>query len=75
MPSKNPRINIVVEPPLYEQIETLAEQRGISMSMVTRDLIKEALEVEEDIALGNLADERDKTFSEESALSHADVWD
>ncbi len=75
MPSRNPRINIVVEPPLYEQIETLAEQRGISMSMVTRDLIKEAMEIEEDIALGELAEERDKTFSEESALSHADVWD
>ena len=75
MPTKNPRINIVVEPPLYDLIAQLAEKRGISMSMVTRDLIKEALEMEEDIALGKLAEEREASFIKDSALSHKDVWD
>ena len=42
MPTKNPRINVVVDPPLYELIEELAERQGVSMSLVTRDLIKEA---------------------------------
>ena len=74
MPSKNPRINIVVEPPLYDLIEQRAERQGVSMSLVTRDLIKEALEMEEDIALSQLAEERETKFREETALSHDDVW-
>lgn len=75
MPSKNPRINIVVDPLLYELIEQRAERQGVSMSLVTRDLIKVALEMEEDVALGQLAEEREATFREEKALSHDDVWE
>ena len=74
MPSKNPRINIVVDPPLYELIEQRAKRQGVSMSLVTRDLVKEALEMEEDVALGLFAEEREKSFREETALSHDDVW-
>ena len=75
MPTKNPRIHVVVDPPLYELIEEIAERQGVSMSLVTRDLIKEALEMEEDIALGQLAAERESTYEEGKALSHEDVWD
>ena len=75
MPTKNPRINVVVDPTLYELIEGLAERQGVSMSLVTRDLIKEALEMEEDFALSQLAAERETTYEEEKALSHEDVWD
>ena len=75
MPTKNPRINVVVDPPLYELIEQLAEKQGVSMSLVTRDLIKEALEMEEDIALGQLAAERESTYNRDASLSHEDVWD
>jgi uncharacterized protein YwlG (UPF0340 family) len=74
MPSKNPRINIVVDPPVYEQIEQLAERRGVSLSMVARDLIREALVMEEDVALARLAGEREATLREDTALSHAEVW-
>ena len=74
MPSKNPRINIVVDPPVYEQIKQLAERRGVSLSMVARDLIRDALVMEEDVALAELADEREATFREDSALSHEEVW-
>jgi len=75
MPTKNPRINVVVDPTLYELIEGLAERQGVSMSLVTRDLIKEALELEEDFVLGQLAAERETAYEEEKALSHEDVWD
>ena len=71
---KNPRINIVVDPPVYEQIEQLAERRGISLSMVARDLIREALVMEEDVELAQLAGEREATFREDAALSHEEVW-
>ena len=75
MPTKNPRINIVVDPPLYESIEHLAKRQGVSMSLMTRDLIKEALEMQEDIALGQLAAERDETLEEDATLSHEEVWE
>jgi hypothetical protein len=74
MPSKNPRINIVLDPPLYDLIEQRAERQGVSLSLATRDLIKEALEMEEDVALGQPAAEREESYPEERALSHDDVW-
>ena len=74
MPSKNPRINLVVDPPLYELIEQPAQRQGVSMSLATRDLIKEALEMEEDVALAQVAEARERTYREDMALSHDDVW-
>ena len=75
MPTKNPRINLVIDPPVYAQIEQLAARRGISLSMAARDLIREALVMEEDVALAELASEREATFREDTALSHDEVWD
>lgn len=75
MPAKNPRINIVVERPLYSAIHDMAKESGISMAMVVRDLIREALELKEDAALAAFADERMKSFNRKKALSHDEVWD
>lgn len=75
MPTKNPRVNIVVEPPLYKAMHDLATQEGISMSTVARDLIREAIDLREDIALAAFADTRMETFDREAALSHKDVWE
>jgi metal-responsive CopG/Arc/MetJ family transcriptional regulator len=75
MPTKNPRINVVLDQPLYELIEQMAERKGVSLSLVTRDLIKEALEIEEDVALGYLAAEREATYDADTTLSHEDVWE
>ena len=74
MPSKKPRITIVVDLPVYEQIEQLAERRGTSLSMVARDLIREALVMEEDVALAQFGGEREETLREDTALSHEEVW-
>ena len=52
----------------------LAANGGVSMSTLARDLIREALELREDVALAALADKRIKTFNKKSALSHEDVW-
>ena len=75
MPTKNPRINVAVDKSLYSIIETLAKEKGISMSMVTRELIKEGLEINEDIVLASFAEEREKTFDKDKSLSHEEVWD
>lgn len=76
MPTEPFRINIFVEPTVYEQIELLAERRGVSLSMAARDLITEALvlDEDEDEALAQLADGRDATFRAEAALSHEETW-
>jgi len=36
--------------------------------------IKEALEIEEDLALTAFAETREKTFSETKASKHSEVW-
>ena len=74
MPTKNPRVNIVVEPPLYSVLQNIATSEGVSMSTIARDLIREAIELREDVALADLADARMKTFDRKKSLSHKDVW-
>ncbi len=74
MPAKNPRVNVVLEKPLYNSIEYLAERDGVSLSLKVRDLVKEALEIEEDIALSVFAEKREKTFRKTKALKHSEVW-
>ena len=74
MPTKNPRINVVLEKPLYNNVERLAERDGVSLSLKVRDLVKEALEIEEDIGLSKLVETREKTFNRKKSLKHDEVW-
>ena len=74
MPTTKSRINVILEDPLYETIEQLAERDGMSLSMKVRDLVKEALEIREDIALTSFAEEREKTFRKSKSLKHDEVW-
>lgn len=74
MPAKNPRINVVLEEPVYNSVERLARKDGVSLSLKVRDLVKEALEIEEDIALSQLAEKREKTFTKKKSLKHDEVW-
>ncbi len=74
MPSKNPGINVVLEKPLYNTIEHLAEREGVSLSLKFRDLVKEALEIKEDIALSEFAEIRERTFRKAKTLKHNEVW-
>ena len=74
MPAKNPRINVVLEKPLYNALHDLAEEQGLSLSMLMRDLVKEALELREDRALAEFAAEREEDFDRSKALTHEEVW-
>ncbi len=74
MPTKNPRINVALERPVYSLIERMAKERGLSLSMVTRDLVREALEILEDSALVSFADERVDSLARRKTLTHAEVW-
>jgi len=74
MPAKNPRINVVLDQSLYQNIQFLAEKDGVSLSTKVRDLVREALELQEDLYLAALAEGREKTFDRSSALTHEEVW-
>ncbi len=74
MPAKNPRVNVVLDPPLYEKVQFLAEKDGVSLSTKVRDLLRESLEVQEDVYLSDFASERDKSFDKSKALTHEEVW-
>ncbi len=74
MSAKNPRVNVVLEQPLYEALRRLARREGTSLSLKARDLLRDALDLYEDRALTRFAEERERTFDRERALSHRDVW-
>jgi hypothetical protein len=65
---------VVLENPLYQTIERLASRDGISLSLKVRDLVREALEIEEDIALAGIAEARERTLPKAKTLRHDEVW-
>ena len=75
MPSTNPRVNVVLEEPVYEGLRRWAKRDGVSLSLKVRDLVKDALEAEEDRALAGLAKDREQTFDrKKKALTHTQTW-
>ena len=74
MSTKNPRLNVVLEPPIYSAIKQLAKKDGISLSLKARDLIRQALEYCEDLYWTKEANIREKTLSKKTVLTHKQVW-
>lgn len=74
MPTKNPRVNVVMEDSLYWTLKELARRDDVSVSMKARDLLREAVADDEDVFWAEAASEREKTFSAKKALSHKRVW-
>lgn len=74
MSTKYPRLNVVLEPPLYNALSSVAHQQGVSLSLIARDLIKEALTLYEDRYWNTIAEQRMKTFSLKKTRTHEDIW-
>ena len=74
MPTINPRVNVVFERPVYETLRRVAKRDGVSLSLKVRDLVRQALEATEDVALGELAEERARSFERAKAVSHGEAW-
>lgn len=74
MPTTNPRVNVVLEEPVYEGLRRWAKREGVSLSLKVRDLVREALEAEEDRVLAQLAESREQTFDRSRAKTHAQTW-
>ena len=73
MPTKHPRLNVVLEQPVMRSVRQLAAHNGISVSLEARELIRQALELYEDAYWVEQAREREKTFNRKTALTHEQV--
>jgi len=71
MPSAHPRINTVLEPPLYKAVKRLADRDRVSLSQKVRDLVRDALELLEDAALEELVAERRSNAA--PSIPHAEL--
>jgi predicted DNA-binding protein len=65
---------VVLDDNLYKNIQFLAENDGVSLSAKVKDLIKDALEVQEDLYLATFAEEREKTWDKSTARTHDEIW-
>jgi hypothetical protein len=74
MPTPNPRVNVVLEKPLFHGLKKLAARDGVSLSTKVRDLVRDALEEYEDAVLVSFADARSRTFRRSKAQRHDQVW-
>ena len=74
MATKLPRLNVVMEPYVFHSIQKLSKKEGLSMSLVARDLLREALTIYEDAYWVKEAEARENTFVRSKALKHNQVW-
>ena len=74
MPTQNPRINVVLDENIYKSVKFLAEKDCVSLSAKIRDLVKDALDVQEDIVLATIAEKREKSISDSAMLDHEETW-
>lgn len=74
VPAKNPRVNVVLEKPLYGVLRRWAKQEGVSLSLKVRDLVKAAVEAKENQVLVRLAEARESSFEQAKALTHEQAW-
>ena len=75
MAAKNPRVVAVLDPPLYDRLKRAAKAEGVSMSSKARDLLREAMALEEEAHLAAEGEKRLASFRRRKALKHEDVWE
>lgn len=73
MPTKNPRLNVVLDESLYKTIENLAKKEGKSMSVIAKELLEDAIEKHEDLLLSQMAAERES--KSKKTVPHKDAWE
>jgi predicted DNA-binding protein len=72
MPTKNPRLNVVLTDELFALVERIAKQEGKSMSIVAKELMEDALEKHEDLLLSEMAMKREA--ESKKTVSHDKAW-
>jgi hypothetical protein len=72
MPTKNPRLNVVLDEPLFSLLAELAKKEDKSMSVVAKELIQDAIERHEDKFLSELAMKREQKAKK--IIKHDKAW-
>jgi hypothetical protein len=72
MATKNPRLNLTLEPPLVSVLSSLAKKEHTSVANMAKELILEALDRREDLALSAIAEARE--LATQKKVSHEDAW-
>jgi predicted xylose isomerase-like sugar epimerase len=72
MPTDKLEVIVTFEETIADILATLAKKEKIPVSRLARELILEALELREDIALSAIADARD--IENVKTVSHEDAW-
>ena len=73
MPTRLPRLNVVMERPLYDAVSRVAKRDGMSRSLKARDLLREALETDEDAYWLRRAELREKTYDPAKSITIAEA--
>ncbi len=74
MPTSHPRLNVTFLPETVALLAQLAEREGKSVAGLTKELVLDALERREDIALSALAERREKETKGKRTIPHAQAW-
>ncbi len=74
MTTKNPRISVTFDSPILEILGSLSKKEQKSISSIAKELICEALELREDIALSKIAEDSEKRSKRRKTVSHEDAW-
>ena len=72
MPTKNPRLNITFKKETTGLLTRIAKDEDKSVSSVAKELILEALEYREDVALSAIATARD--VEHVKRVKHSNAW-
>ncbi len=72
MPTERPRIQVTLDKDTNAMLLELAAYKECSVSAAASNLIMEALELQEDMALSKLGDKRLKETKK--WISHEEVW-
>ena len=69
MPTALPRINVALDEATYEVLQEMSKAEHASLSHIVSKLVKYALELAEDLALVQSAENRLETFRRDDTLS------
>lgn len=72
MPTKNPRLNVVITKAVLQALAEIAKHEDKSLSVVAQELIVEALDRHEDLLLSGLAMKRES--QSKRTVAHDRAW-